>query len=325
MVFSLLNICLALSMASSKLKRNFQFVKYGAKFDSPTRPTISCDGRIEGVTLELTHWNGNQTPDRYYADTSTEMALKLPQDCFIDAVILNNHYDSDGVLSVFACLEPEIATRYAELLVAGAEAGDFGEWSSDAGIKLDSCISGLLDDKDEETSYRLALKELPAILDDLTTAGGTTYEHLWKTPFEHACQCYDMFTQGIATARKGPGRIVIVQEPEPLSAYAIHRHLVESDLLQNTNRVLRVTGGGAEIFRYRYEKPGHGWVQKLVKRTPIPNVDAVDLVDKLNTIYDNEWKTGGPAGLVSICQSVDLDESPDDVAEALVDLDEGAR
>jgi hypothetical protein len=69
MVFSLLNICLALSMASSKLKRSVQFVKYGAKFDCPTRPTISCDGRIEGISLELTHWNGNQTPNRYYADT----------------------------------------------------------------------------------------------------------------------------------------------------------------------------------------------------------------------------------------------------------------
>jgi hypothetical protein len=95
-----------------------------------------------------------------------------------------------------------------------------------------------------------------------------------------------MFTQGIATARKCPGRIVIVQEPEPVSAYAIHRHLVESDLLQNTNRVLRGTGGGAEIFRYRYEKPGHGWVQKLVKRTPT----AACTHSHTGTLANSSWR-----------------------------------
>lgn len=64
----------------------------------------------------------------------------------------------------------------------------------------------------------------------------------------------------------------------------------------------------------------------MVDRSPISNVDAVDLLEKLNTIYDDgEWKKGGPAGLVAICQSVDLDELPEDVAQLFADLDEGAR
>ena len=38
-----------------------------------------------------------------------------------DALVVNNHFDSDGVLSVFACTHPEEALRHAPLMVAGAD------------------------------------------------------------------------------------------------------------------------------------------------------------------------------------------------------------
>ncbi len=37
-------------------------------------PAISCDGLVPGSQLDLTHWQGNRTPARYKADTSTEIA-----------------------------------------------------------------------------------------------------------------------------------------------------------------------------------------------------------------------------------------------------------
>ena len=43
---------------------------------------------------------------------------------FDDATVVNNHYDTDGVLSVFACTRPEEALPHYELIRAGAEAGD---------------------------------------------------------------------------------------------------------------------------------------------------------------------------------------------------------
>lgn len=133
--------------------RSFRLVPYGEAVSpslAASGPTISCDGRVPGSTLELTHWTANVTPRPLYADTSTECALRLAQACsrgeyaqLAEATVLNNHFDTDGVLSVWACLEPEAALRHAALLCEGAEAGDFGEWSSDRGIQLDAAIEAI--------------------------------------------------------------------------------------------------------------------------------------------------------------------------------------
>ena len=147
--------------------RTFEFVEYGQSFQSEDgRPTISCGGRVPGgVSLELTHWNGNEAPDEYYADTSTEMALRLPDDVLPNAIVLNNHFDTDGVLSVFACLQPAVAHAHAKLMKEGVEAGDFGEWSSDEGIKLDATLCAMCG-SDEAASYENVLHELPKLLED---------------------------------------------------------------------------------------------------------------------------------------------------------------
>jgi hypothetical protein len=119
----------------------------------------------------VTHWPGNDTPEDLYADTSTEMALKLAKQRkdYTDldtATVLNNHYDTDGVLSVWACLEPEKALQYELLLIQGAEAGDFGEWNSDEGVKLDCAVSAFWK-PDEEEAYKTVLKEMPKLMKDM--------------------------------------------------------------------------------------------------------------------------------------------------------------
>ena len=85
-------------------------------------------------------------------------------------------------------------------------------------------------------------------------------------------------------------------------------------------RVLRVSpGSNGDKFRSVYEKPGQGWVQKLVNRASVPLVDTKQLVDHLNEQNDSEdtWKTGGPNGLVGICSIDDLPETPERVARRL--------
>ena len=49
--------------------RRFEFVE--ESYESECR-VISCDGLVPGATLDLTHWQGNRTPQRFKADTSTE-------------------------------------------------------------------------------------------------------------------------------------------------------------------------------------------------------------------------------------------------------------
>jgi hypothetical protein len=110
--------------------RRFEFVEDA--YDGRV-PAISCDGLVSGAALDLTHWQGNRTPEKYKADTSTEIALKFvdtpeAREQWANAVVVNNHFDTDGVLSVWTLLDPASAQAQRELLIAAAEAGDFDEW-----------------------------------------------------------------------------------------------------------------------------------------------------------------------------------------------------
>jgi hypothetical protein len=291
-----------MAVSSTTTHREFRFVPYGSAFsrqEEDNRPTISCDGRIPGgVTLELTHWTDNETPDSLYADTSTEMDLRFAtqHDTLEDALILNNHYDTDGVLSVWACLEPSRALQHEKLLKEGAEAGDFGEWSSDSGIKLDCAIESFLKN-DEEQAYHDVLQEIPNLLNDIEQTGGELYGDLWKDGFQRATKDWDSLKDGKALKR-GPGKMVLVKEPgRHLSPYALHRGLVHAGLWAGTTRILRYLGCADGSFQYHYEMPGHGWVKKLADRPVIPSADKSHLVHGL----PQGWASSG--SLVGICHT----------------------
>ena len=198
--------------------RSFLFVPYGEAVSpslAASGPTISCDGRVPGSTLELTHWTANVTPKPLYADTSTECALRLAHACargeyaqLAEATVLNNHFDTDGVLAVWACLEPEAALRHAALLCEGAEAGDFGEWSSDRGIQLDAAIEAIgggalgaaAGESTDAAKYAAALEMLPSLLEELPQ-----HEALWREGFDEATAGWAALLDGRATLARTQG------------------------------------------------------------------------------------------------------------------------
>jgi hypothetical protein len=57
----------------------------------------------QGAGLHLTHWTSNATPARFYADLSADIAARFvasPEaSAYDDAVVVNNHYDTDGCAS----------------------------------------------------------------------------------------------------------------------------------------------------------------------------------------------------------------------------------
>jgi hypothetical protein len=241
---------------------------------------------------------------------------------YTDAWIVNNHYDTDGVLSVFACLQPDLAAEYKDLMIAGAEAGDFGEWSSDIGIKLDQTMLSFLKSDDEEKAYKDALRRLPDILKDFSTQQGSKYQKFWENGLEEAFESYETFQDGRSVLTRGPGNITILREPWYLSPYAVHRGLLETKLWEMTTRLLRIQE--ASQTTAIYEKPGHGWVSRLHRRRPIPDADGKAIVQALG----GDWNVGGPSGLVAICQGSmtnnDLYQSAEELAEQLVAIDPGA-
>ena len=115
------------------LQRNFHL--QGSQRPRPSaRGVIYCDGGTDdqfraGVDLELSHWIPNQTPDRFKADTSTEICLNFVAsgDQRFDLVV-NNHVDVDGMLAVFALVFGEWVLPHRRTLTQAAEMGDFWAW-----------------------------------------------------------------------------------------------------------------------------------------------------------------------------------------------------
>ena len=56
------------------VSRPFHYVPYGENAPAG-KLSLSCDGKVPGTALDLTHWTNNETPEDLYADTSTGIAL----------------------------------------------------------------------------------------------------------------------------------------------------------------------------------------------------------------------------------------------------------
>ena len=84
-------------------------------------PKLSIDGTV-GNAVHFSHWKGNETPASVKADTSTEIALKLVAAPNREELtrgidlVTNNHFDTDGVLSVWTVLTGERALELREKL-----------------------------------------------------------------------------------------------------------------------------------------------------------------------------------------------------------------
>lgn len=109
----------------------------------PAGPRIFCDGSADAsfrpdVDLELSHWIPNRTPDRYRADTSTAICLRFAGDPLPGewSEVINNHVDTDGILSVFAVARPRVALAHREVLAQAAAMGDFMGWGDEAAQRL---------------------------------------------------------------------------------------------------------------------------------------------------------------------------------------------
>src|SRR2546429_2873036 len=110
-------------------------------------PKLSVDGTVD-TAIHFSHWKGNETPKSVKADTSTEIALKLvaapDRDELTQGIdlVTNNHFDTDGVLSVWTVLTGAPALELHDKLIAAAEAGDFSEMSTETGVRASIVIQG---------------------------------------------------------------------------------------------------------------------------------------------------------------------------------------
>ncbi|HET7112818.1 MAG TPA: DUF6687 family protein [Pyrinomonadaceae bacterium] len=266
-------------------------------------PKLSVDGTVP-KSIHFSHWQGNTTPAEVKADTSTEITLNLvasPNRAKLTNeidLVVNNHFDTDGVLSVWTVLNGERALEFRDLLVAAAEAGDFSEHSSDDGVRVSIAIQGAdqaspnnisgsplagflagQNIDDDERAYELVLPEVERLLSDING-----YEALWSEGWRLVSEALDSFARGDSrVAEHEASRISSITLAPGLSSpfMAIGKH-ARGELFV----IATPTSGG---WYYRLDYPYYSWAETVVR----PRIARRDFTNALVTLNDRERNRNG--------------------------------
>lgn len=292
--------------------RPFRFVPFGE--EAPPE-AIACDGLVEGAGLHASHWAGNRTPAHLKADTSVEIALRCAAAGVpAEAVVTNNHFDTDGALAVFALVDPERAVRHAALITAAAEAGDFEEWPADErGLRLEMAIRALARGaRGEEDAYARALPAIAALLEDVDgrqDLWGAEWEALLAAEQRAAAGAVEVERHGrvaVFVHRRGeaelPGPVLWRRQPEGVT------------------RWLLAFEAESGAWTYRYERLRHAWAD-TVRRPSIAPPSRNAIAQELG----EGWALKGELGMTGILRTARPTRmGPADVVAAILRRDRGA-
>ena len=277
-------------------------------------PKLSVDGTVDN-SIHFSHWQGNTTPPEVKADTSTEIALNLvasPNRAALTnniELVTNNHFDTDGVLSVWTVLTGERALAHRDLLIAAAEAGDFSEYSSDDGVRVSIAIQGsdqaspnnddgsplarLLAGEevdDDARAYELVLPEVEGLLTNINN-----YESLWREGWQNVVAAIESFERGKSSVTEySESRISLVTLAPELfdgSGFRPTKHAAPYTAISRFAKgelflIAIPTSGG---WFYRVDYPYYSWAETVVR----PRVQRRDLTGVLQSLNGKETNREG--------------------------------
>jgi hypothetical protein len=267
-------------------------------------PKLSVDGTVENA-VHLSHWHDNRTPEELRADTSTEIALNFVASPLREElargieVVTNNHFDTDGVLSVWTVLAGERALELKERLAAAAEAGDFSEYAGAQAVRAslviqggDAFVEGVAsplarrlaggEDVDEARAYELVLPEVGRVLtrtDD--------YEPLWRDAWAGVEASLESFARGRSrVAEDAETRLSFVTLAPDIygaSGFDPAHHAAPYTAVAHHARgeVFLIATPLADGWSYRIDYPYYSWAVTFT-RPPVARRDLTALVERLN-------------------------------------------
>jgi hypothetical protein len=294
-------------------------------------PKLSVDGTVDNA-VHFSHWKGNRTPESVKADTSTEIALNLVAAADRDQLtkgidlVTNNHFDTDGVLSVWTVLMGERALELRDKLIAAAEAGDFCELSSEDGVRASIVIQGSdapTDNSgsplaqqcagervdDDARSYELVLPHVERVLSHTGE-----YETLWRVSWDRIARALESFAKGASHVEedKEAKLSIVTLAPEVFGSSGFNPAQDSAPFTAITQNVR------GEVFliatplnngwAYRIDYPYYSWAETVV-RPRIVRRDLSQLMKQLNQIEGNisgKWKVDS-SELSSAAKFVDAD------------------
>jgi hypothetical protein len=286
-----------------------RFEYYHAGLDDV--PKLSVDGTVPN-SIHFSHWKGNLTPRAVKADTSTEIALNVmgsPARRELTAgveLVTNNHFDTDGVLSVWTMLNAERALALRRELIAAAEVGDFSEYTTDAAVRASIVIQGSeqvvaseepgspLANKrvgetvtDDARAYALVLPEVERVL--LRT---DDYEPLWRDAWTRVAAALESFARGTSKVEECADAhlSVVTLSPELFGPKGFDptRHAVPFTAISHHARgqLFLICAPTSEGWSYRVDYPYYSWAETVV-RPAIVRRDFDRLLARLNELEAN--------------------------------------
>jgi hypothetical protein len=314
-------------------------------------PKLSVDGTVPN-SVHFSHWQGNETAEELKADTSTEIALNLVTSPNRDQLtqnidlVINNHFDTDGMLSVWTVMTGEGAAKYRDVLIAAAEAGDFSEYSSAEGVRISLAIQGsdqaipedntgspfarMLageDVNDDARCYELIMPKLENLLTNVNE-----YEPLWREGWKKIVDALESFDRGSSTVTEFLDSKVslVTLAPEIFSGDGFNptRHSAPytaiSKFVQGELFVIAIPTDGGWFYRIDY--PYYSWAETVVRpvierRNLTPSLEALNAKESnRNGLWqlDNREMTSAAKFMNSLQKLVPSQLRPEEVVEAFV-------
>jgi len=321
-------------------------------------PKLSVDGTVSN-SVHFSHWEGNETPAQLKADTSTEIALNL-----VDApnrneltrgieLVTNNHFDTDGVLSVWAVLTGQRALELREKLIPAAEAGDFSEFTNENAVRASIAIQGsdqptpgdesgsplacqLAGEnvEDDARAYDLVLPEVERLLTKTDE-----YEPLWRSAWEKIATAMESFERGASQVVEfdDAGISLVTLAPDVFSPSGFNptRHAAPYTAISRyaKGRLFLITTPLKNGWAYRIDYPYYSWAETIV-RPRIRRRDFSQLLAELNQLEPEGagvWKLDN-SEMTSAIKFLGADGmlapsmlAPDEVAKAFRALSSSAQ
>jgi hypothetical protein len=226
-------------------------------------------------------------------------------------LVTNNHFDTDGVLSVWTVLTGERALAHREILISAAEAGDFSEFRSEEGVKASIAIQGAdqaggsndtvsplarqLSGGEQEIEdgrcYDLVLPEVERVLTNIDA-----YETLWRDGWQQLVTAIDSFERGSSSVEEViDARLsLIVLSPDIFSSTGFDPMLHGAPYMAISRYarghlflIATPLDGG---WSYQIDYPYYSWAETVV-RPRIARQDLRPLLDHLNQL--EPVRTGG--------------------------------
>ena len=288
-------------------------MKYVPFHELGNSPNIIVDGSgNENTLIALSHWPKSGTPSELKDDLSVQIVFKYlenPKFHIKTDIVSNNHFDEDGLVGIYALLNPELAIKQKSLLIDIGNAGDFGTYKTREAAHIAFVLSAYADPDlspfdpsifEKEYSetcaylYNQMLELFPDIINE-----PDRFRKFWQYEEELLSASETSIWTGKIKIEEFPNLdLAVVTLPEAMPERRVHRFTLERNAVchpialhnaTNCNRILLIQGHNYEL-QYRYES----WVQ-YISRKIIPRVDlsllAKELSEKENG--NGEWKFDG--------------------------------